>query len=90
MKELTQVLADDLDTPVLDKTGLTGEYDFDFEYSREGLDGFRRPLTDGPEVSNASTLQVALEEKLGLKLESRKGPVEMLVVDSGDRVPAQN
>lgn len=86
MKELIRVLSDDLAIPVLDKTGLTGEYDIDFE----GLNGFRRPLTDGPEVSNAPTLQVALEESLGLKLESRKGPIDMLLVDSGDKDPADN
>lgn len=90
MKELIQVLSDDLANPVLDKTGLTGEYDIDLEYSREGLDGFGRTLSDKPEVSNAPTLQVALEEKLGLTLDSRKGPVEMLIVDSGDAAPAPN
>ena len=51
----------------LDKTGPTGEYHFDFEYSREGLDGFRRSLTARLEVSNAATLQTAIEEKPGLK-----------------------
>ena len=90
MKELIQVLSDDLATPVLDRTGLTGEYDIDLEYSREGLDGFRRPLTATPDVSSARTLQVALEEELGLKLESKKGPVAMLIVDAGDKIPAEN
>ena len=90
MKELARVLADDLATPVLDQTGVTGEYDFDFEYSREELDGFRRSLTDAPEVSGARTLQIAIQESLGLKLESKKGPIDILVVESGDRVPAAN
>ena len=90
MKELTRVLSDDLATPVLDKTGLVGEYDFDFEYSREELDGFRRPLTDAPEVSGAPTLRIALQESLGLQLEPKKGPVDVLVVDSGNKVPTQN
>jgi len=90
MKELTQVLSDDLATPVLYKTGLLGEYDFDFEYSREGLDGFRRPPTDALEVSRAPTLLIALQESLGLRLESKKGPIDTLVVDSGDKVPSEN
>jgi uncharacterized protein (TIGR03435 family) len=90
MKELTRVLSDELATPVVDKTGLVGEYDFDFEYSREGLDGFRRSLTDAPEVSGAPTLQIALQESLGLKLASKKGPIDMLVIDSGDRAPGEN
>jgi uncharacterized protein (TIGR03435 family) len=90
INELARVLADDLATPVLDQTGITGEYDFEFEYSREELDGFRRSLTDAPEVSGARTLQIALQESLGLKLESKKGPIDMLVVDSGERVPSDN
>jgi uncharacterized protein (TIGR03435 family) len=90
MKELTQVLSDDLDTPVLDKTGLVGQYDFDFEYSREGLAGLPRSIPDAPEVSAAPTLLIALQESLGLKLDSKKGPVDMLVVDSGDKVPSGN
>ncbi len=90
MKVLTRVLSDDLDTPVLDKTGIEGEYDFDFDYSREGLDGFHRSLTEAPEPSGAPTLQIALQESLGLKLETKKGPLDLLVVDSGNRVPSEN
>ncbi|HEY4363531.1 MAG TPA: TIGR03435 family protein [Bryobacteraceae bacterium] len=90
MKELARVLADDLATPVLDRTGLAGEYDFDFEYSREELDGFHRSLTDAPEVSGAPILKIALQESLGLKLESKRGPIDTLVIDSGDRVPSEN
>jgi uncharacterized protein (TIGR03435 family) len=90
IRELVRVLSDELATPVVDKTGLAGEYDIDFEYSREALDGFRRPLTHAPEVSGARTLQIALQESLGLKLESTKGPLEILVVDSGDKVPSEN
>jgi uncharacterized protein (TIGR03435 family) len=90
IKELTRVLSDDLATPVLDKTGLVGEYDFDFEYSREELAGFPRSLTDAPEVTGTPTLRIALQESLGLRLESKKGPVDMLVVDSGNKVPSEN
>jgi uncharacterized protein (TIGR03435 family) len=86
----TAMLSDDLATPVVDKTGLVGQYDFDFEYSREELDGFRRPLVEAPEVSSAPTLQIALQESLGLKLMSKKGPLDMLVVDTGEKVPSEN
>ena len=39
---------------------------------------------------NGLSLFGALQEKLGLKLETRKSPVEMLVVDSGEKVPTEN
>jgi uncharacterized protein (TIGR03435 family) len=89
-RELVRVLSDELATPVLDKTGLAGEYDIDLEYSREALDGFRRSLDDTPETSGARTLQIAMQESLGLKLQSVNGPLEILVIDSGDKVPAEN
>ena len=66
---------------VLDKTGLSGEYDFTLSYVDD-----RRAVgaqQDGP------SLFTALQEQLGLKLESQKGPVEVLVIDHADQ-PAEN
>jgi uncharacterized protein (TIGR03435 family) len=62
--------------PVLDRTGLTGLYDFSFEFAT------------GPN-STAPSIFTALEQELGLKLESRREPVEMLVVDHVER-PSEN
>jgi uncharacterized protein (TIGR03435 family) len=89
MKGLTRVLSDDLATPVVDKTGIAGEYDFNFEYSREGLGGtLRTPeTTDG---SDAPTLQVAIQEALGLRLEAKKGPIDTVVIDAAAKSPAAN
>ncbi len=61
--------------PVFDKTGLTGIFDFDIEM---------RPQ---PGLPSFNLWQTVLQEQLGLKLETRKGPVEVIVVDSADRVP---
>ena len=64
--------------PVFNKTGLTGTYDFDVEMKGEaGIPSF-------------NLWQNLLQQQLGLKLESRKTPVEGIVVDSADRVPAAN
>jgi uncharacterized protein (TIGR03435 family) len=46
-----------------------------------------KQLRDGPP---GLTLLVALEEQLGLKIETRKAPVEMLVVDHAERMPTEN
>ena len=50
------------------------------------------PGTEAPRDANDSgpTIFTALQEQLGLKLESRKGPVELLVVDSVEKMPTEN
>jgi uncharacterized protein (TIGR03435 family) len=69
-----------LDRPVIDKTGLSGEFEFRLLFSDPN-----RPAVDpaGPSIFTA------LEEQLGLKLENSKGPVEVLVIDSVSK-PTEN
>ncbi len=77
---------------VVDNTGLDGLYDFTFEFAgRWGAAGgaFLPPLPDG-ETDTASDLFSALPQQLGLKLEEKKIKLQMLVVDSVDRVPTGN
>lgn len=81
---LVNLLARELGRPVIDKTGLTGEYDWSLEFRDT------RPVRQSPGDPDAPEISVAVEEQLGLKLESRKGPVELLVVDSGNRTPSEN
>jgi len=69
-----------LASQVIDATGLGGTYDFRLEYGDEG----RAP---GSEAS-APSLSAALQEQLGLKLETRRGPVEVFVVDHAERPSA--
>jgi uncharacterized protein (TIGR03435 family) len=69
---------------VLDKTGLTGKYDIDLTWTPEkGLPPLPRPDPNGP------SLFTALQEQLGLKLESQTGPVELLVIDHAEK-PSEN
>ncbi len=71
-------LVDDLrifvNRPVVDRTGLAGAYDIKFE----ATPGFR--MENNPQLADISIF-TALEEQLGLKLESQKAPIEVLVVD---------
>jgi uncharacterized protein (TIGR03435 family) len=69
---------------ILDMTGLTGLYEVHLEWS---LDQTVQQQTDKP---TGPSLFTAIQEQLGLKLEARKGPVEILVVDSAERTPAEN
>jgi uncharacterized protein (TIGR03435 family) len=72
-----------LERPVLDKTGLTGMWDFAMEFTPEGsTDTGNSPVVTGP------TFLQALKEQLGLKLNAEKGPVDSLVVDHVERPSA--
>jgi uncharacterized protein (TIGR03435 family) len=65
--------------PVVDRTGLTGTYDFYVRFASAGLGAAF------PDTSNLPSIFTALQEQLGLKLESARGSVEMLVIDSVER-----
>jgi uncharacterized protein (TIGR03435 family) len=74
--------------PIIDKTGLTGRFDFTLEWARE------RRTADGAESQVASapigpTAVEALRDQLGLKLESTKAAIPILVIDKVER-PSEN
>jgi uncharacterized protein (TIGR03435 family) len=62
---------------VVDKTGLTGFYDVDMEFMPDAPLGPDAPVPN----PDAPSIFTALQEQLGLKLESSRGPVEQLVID---------
>jgi uncharacterized protein (TIGR03435 family) len=72
--ELVRTFADQLGRTIVDKTGITGTYDVTLKFS----------LDDSRTDSNSPSLVTAVEEQLGLKLESGKGPVEIIVIDHID------
>jgi uncharacterized protein (TIGR03435 family) len=91
MKQLANVLADVLGRPVVDKTGFTGTFDVKLEFTPEGTtfgtNGFGPPgggLPQGFDTSGPSIF-TALQDQLGLKLESQKGPGEILVIDHAEK-----
>lgn len=69
--------------PVLDMTGLKGFYDLKLDWTAE---------RHGPSETDPSgpTLQAAIQEQLGLKLESRKAPIDLIVVDHAEKIPTEN
>jgi uncharacterized protein (TIGR03435 family) len=74
MERLALMLSAWLHCPVIDKTGLSGKYDFQLQWTAN------ENATDGP-AANWPSLFTAIQEQLGLKLESGKGPVPFLVID---------
>ncbi|MGH9604300.1 MAG: TIGR03435 family protein [Terracidiphilus sp.] len=80
MKSLIFSLSNDVGRIVLDQTGLTGKYDFTLKWTP---DGQQETADSGPSIF------AALEEQLGLKLVSAKGPVDTIVVDRVEK-PSPN
>jgi uncharacterized protein (TIGR03435 family) len=83
MITLAKLLARFQRETVLDQTGLDGFYDVHLEYAPANATPDSEPLI-------GQSIYAALQQQLGLKLESRKGPVEVLVIDGADRTPAAN
>jgi uncharacterized protein (TIGR03435 family) len=76
MASLVRFLSSTTQMPVVDETGLKGTYDFHLKWQRE-----EEGQTSGLHDQGLPTIYAALPEQLGLKLESGKGPVNVLVVD---------
>ena len=70
---------------VLDQTGLPGFYQVKLEWTS---DLNRPPQPD--DAPPGPSIFTAVQEQLGLRLESRKGPVDVLVVDHAEQIPAEN
>jgi uncharacterized protein (TIGR03435 family) len=76
-----------LDRAVVDKTGLSGTYDFDLEWTPDESQ-FSGQLPRSVESTKPS-LFAAMQEQLGLRLEATRGPVQALVIDRVER-PSEN
>lgn len=96
MKSLADFINRYTDRPVVDLTGVDGLFDAEFDVSGEELRNAARAhgaviRTTAEEASDPSgpTLASSLQ-KLGLRLEGRKAPAEVVVVDAAEKVPTEN
>jgi uncharacterized protein (TIGR03435 family) len=100
MQEFAERLSTVLTKPVTDATGLKAKFDFTLTYSWEGLSSGAfvgalppeglRSLENMPDVEAPQDLFSAIQAQLGLKLEAKKGPVELSVVDRAEKTPTEN
>jgi uncharacterized protein (TIGR03435 family) len=88
MRGLVRILSAQLRRTVVDKTGLTGNFDYKLDWTPDdtgsAIPKSANPGTGDPGVTSDAagpSLFTALEEQLGLKLESTKGPVDVIVID---------
>ncbi|MGB6946369.1 MAG: TIGR03435 family protein [Bryobacteraceae bacterium] len=92
MSQVTAVLQNIMDKPVVDQSGLTEKYDFTLTFTLDPaqavrLGGAPTPAADNPDA--APDVFAAFEQQLGLKLESAKAPVDVMVIDKVER-PSEN
>lgn len=90
MALLAGQLSGQLGKPVTDATGLKGKYDIGMYWVADGAPT-AAPDPGVPTAPDpAPTLMEALQDQLGLRLQSKKGTVEFVVVDRAERVPSEN
>jgi uncharacterized protein (TIGR03435 family) len=85
---LAEALSNPLGRTVIDKTGLKGDYDFELKWTPDESQGAGfKPPGDAPPPPdpNGPSIFTAIQEQLGLKLESQKGPVDLLVIDHAEK-----
>jgi uncharacterized protein (TIGR03435 family) len=90
LDEMMAMASQLLHTPIVNLTGLKGRYDFSLDFSEylpELAAKRESPMTPEDLIPIAAS---AMQKQLGLKLESRKTPVEILVIDRVDKIPAEN
>jgi len=106
LTQMSDMLSNMLDRPVLDKTGVEGNYDIALDVSTDDLAGMKIMRAAGPmagpgpggpggEHGPAPDAAPAASiftaiQQLGLKLEPRKAPVEFVIIDKADKVPTEN
>jgi uncharacterized protein (TIGR03435 family) len=90
MEMLAQFLSQSVDRKVVDRTGISGVFDFILEFAPElGPGSQPRSIPSESESSAPRSIFTALQEQLGLKLKSQKGPVDVIVVDHVEE-PSEN
>jgi len=103
LSPLTQMLGNQINRPVLDKTGLAGKYDFELEFTPD-MRGMPSPppppgqMGPGPAAAapadNASdpgpNLASAVQQQLGLRLVASKAKLDVLVIDKAAKTPTEN
>ena len=90
MEGFAALLTAQLGGPVTDATGLKGSYVIALHWSGTGVTVSASDEPSPYAIEGQPTLLQALQEQLGLKLEPKKGPVDILVIDHIEKEPTQN
>jgi uncharacterized protein (TIGR03435 family) len=89
IRRLAQDLTRNLNMPVIDKTGLTGEYDMDLKWTpdpaRPAFGDVRNPADLPAPDPDRPEIFTAIKDQLGLELKAEKGPVDVIVIEHAER-----
>jgi uncharacterized protein (TIGR03435 family) len=85
MADLARNLSGIAGRSIVDKTGLTGNFDLKLTWTPETPAGPPGAASGGPAAEDTVSLFTAIQEQLGLKLDAQRGPVDVLVIDSAER-----
>ncbi len=88
IKELASTLSNLLDRPVVNRTGIEGEFDITMEYDLDTADAPGAQISPGTSAMFGSSFFAALQDQLGLRLESTKAVLDVLVIDHADKPSA--
>jgi uncharacterized protein (TIGR03435 family) len=91
MARFAEFLSREVDKPVLDMTGLKGAYSFKLDWVVEPRTvEVKSDVPVAADGAPGTNIPSAIQDQLGLKLETRKATIEVLVVDHAERVPTEN
>ena len=89
--KLIEMLSSTLGRRVVDKTDLTGNFDMSMTWTPDETQAMQFPNVPQPRPADPTgpSLFTAIQQQLGLKLESSRGPVDILIIDRAEK-PSQN
>lgn len=90
LSRLTTMLSNTLDRPVLDKTGLSGKYDFELDFKIDMRPGPPGGPSSSDIANEGPDLPAAVEQQLGLKLVAGQANLDVLVIDQAEKTPTAN
>jgi uncharacterized protein (TIGR03435 family) len=86
--QMTQFISHEIHIPVIDQTGLHGRFNYFLDIAAYVTEEMRKGPGPPPEAS--SIVAQAIQAQLGLKLDAKKVPVEVLVIDHAEKTPSEN
>jgi uncharacterized protein (TIGR03435 family) len=91
VSQMIDLMTNVLRAPVIDNTGLKGRYDLTLNVAKYAADmAAQGKSMDSAPADPAALISLVLQEELGLKLEAKKLPLELLIVDHAEKVPVEN